>query len=47
MCSRTSAVSHCAGAFLVDTSGVVRFAEVNQPGEARDQEAWKKALAVL
>lgn len=35
------------GTFLVDTSGVVRFAEVNQPGEARDQEAWKKALAVL
>jgi mycoredoxin-dependent peroxiredoxin len=35
------------GTFLVDTSGVVRFAEVNQPGEARDQEAWKKALAAL
>ncbi|MFD1150478.1 peroxiredoxin [Saccharothrix hoggarensis] len=35
------------GTFLVDTSGVVRFAEVNGPGEARDQEAWKKAVAAL
>jgi peroxiredoxin len=35
------------GTFLVDTSGVVRFAEVNQPGEARDQNVWKKALAAL
>jgi mycoredoxin-dependent peroxiredoxin len=35
------------GTFLVDKGGVVRFAEVNQPGEARDQEAWKKALAAL
>jgi mycoredoxin-dependent peroxiredoxin len=35
------------GTFLVDKEGVVRFAEVNQPGEARDQEAWKKALAAL
>ena len=35
------------GTFLVDTSGVVRFAEVNQPGEARDQSGWKKAVAAL
>ncbi|QWF83104.1 peroxiredoxin [Amycolatopsis sp. CA-230715] len=35
------------GTFLIDTTGVVRFAEVNQPGEARDQEAWKKAVAEL
>ena len=35
------------GTFLVDKDGVVRFAEVNQPGEPRDQEAWKKALAAL
>ncbi|MGQ0481690.1 MAG: peroxiredoxin [Pseudonocardia sp.] len=35
------------GTFLVDTSGVVRFAEVNGPGEARDQDAWKKALAAI
>ncbi len=35
------------GTFLVDTTGVVRFAEVNGPGEARDQGAWKKALAAV
>jgi peroxiredoxin len=35
------------GTFLIDTEGVVRFAEVNGPGEARDQEAWKKAVAGL
>ncbi|MFD4640594.1 peroxiredoxin [Lentzea sp. NPDC058436] len=35
------------GTFLVDVSGVVRFAEVNAPGEARDQDAWKKAVASL
>jgi peroxiredoxin (alkyl hydroperoxide reductase subunit C) len=33
------------GTFLVDKAGIVRFAEVNAPGEARDQDAWKKALA--
>jgi peroxiredoxin len=35
------------GTFLIDKEGVVRFAEINQPGEARDQEAWKKAVADL
>jgi peroxiredoxin len=35
------------GTFLIDKDGVVRFAEVNQPGEARDQGAWKKAVASL
>ncbi|MGI5129225.1 peroxiredoxin [Pseudonocardia sp. CA-107938] len=35
------------GTFLVDKDGIVRFAEVNAPGEARDQTAWKKALAAL
>jgi peroxiredoxin len=35
------------GTFLVDKTGVVRFAEVNAPGEARDQEGWKKAVASL
>jgi peroxiredoxin len=35
------------GTFLIDTAGVVRFAEINQPGEARDQDAWKKAVASL
>ncbi|MGW4484463.1 peroxiredoxin [Amycolatopsis sp. NPDC004368] len=35
------------GTFLIDTDGIVRFAEVNSPGEARDQSAWKKAIAEL
>ena len=35
------------GTFLIDREGVVRYAEVNQPGEARDQGAWKKAVAGL
>ena len=51
---RETAVSVSAGfenpvfsLFLIDASGVVRFAEVNAPGEARDQNAWKKAVASL
>ena len=32
------------GTFVIDEQGVVRFAEMNQPGEARDQSAWQKAL---
>jgi mycoredoxin-dependent peroxiredoxin len=35
------------GTFLVDKQGVVRFSEVNQPGDARDQGGWKKAVAEL
>lgn len=35
------------GTFLIDTTGVVRFAEVNGPGEARDRDAWKKAIRAL
>jgi mycoredoxin-dependent peroxiredoxin len=35
------------GTFLVDKSGTLRFTEVNAPGEARDQQAWKKALSAL
>jgi mycoredoxin-dependent peroxiredoxin len=35
------------GTFLIDTEGVVRFAEVHGPGEARDQAGWKKALRAL
>ncbi len=35
------------GTFLVDRTGTVQFAEVNGPGEARDQEAWKKALQAV
>ncbi|MGW5052418.1 peroxiredoxin [Actinokineospora sp. NPDC004072] len=35
------------GTFLIDKTGTVRYAEVNAPGEARDQAAWKKAVAEL
>ena len=35
------------GTFVIDKSGVVRFAEMNTPGEARDQNGWRKALAAL
>ncbi|MGH3600680.1 MAG: peroxiredoxin [Pseudonocardiaceae bacterium] len=35
------------GTFLVDTDGVIRFAEMKQPGEPRDQTVWKQALAAL
>ena len=35
------------GTLLVDTDGVIRFAEMKQPGEARDQIIWKQALAAL
>ncbi|MGU3434001.1 peroxiredoxin [Actinomycetes bacterium M1A6_2h] len=35
------------GTFVIDTEGIVRFAEMMGPGEARDQGAWEKALAAL
>ena len=35
------------GTFVIDKNGVVRFSEMNMPGEARDQGAWKKALGEL
>ncbi|MGA9690421.1 MAG: peroxiredoxin [Pseudonocardiaceae bacterium] len=35
------------GTFLVDTDGVIRFAEMNGPGEPRDQTVWKQAMAAL
>jgi len=35
------------GTFLIDKDGVVRYAEVNAPGQARDQQSWKKAVAEL
>jgi peroxiredoxin len=35
------------GTFLIDKEGTVRYAEVNQPGEPRDQAAWKKAVTEL
>jgi peroxiredoxin len=35
------------GTFAVDRSGTIRFAEMKQPGEARDQRLWIEALAAL
>jgi peroxiredoxin len=35
------------GTFLIDSDGVVRFAEHNGPGDARDQQGWRDALAKL
>jgi peroxiredoxin (alkyl hydroperoxide reductase subunit C) len=35
------------GTFVINRQGEVRFAEVNQPGEARDQQVWKKVLSEL
>lgn len=35
------------GTFVIDKTGTVRFAEMNLPGEPRDQVAWQKALAEL
>jgi peroxiredoxin len=35
------------GTFLVDADGTVAFAEVNQPGDAREQSGWKDAVAQL
>jgi mycoredoxin-dependent peroxiredoxin len=35
------------GTFLIDPGGVVTFAEVNEPGVARDQAAWTRAIGAL
>jgi peroxiredoxin (alkyl hydroperoxide reductase subunit C) len=35
------------GTFLVDRTGVVRFAELNGPGEGRDAQTWRDAIAAL
>ncbi|MBW6436688.1 peroxiredoxin [Actinoplanes hulinensis] len=35
------------GTFLVDPAGRIAFAEMNGPGEARDQAPWRAALATL
>jgi peroxiredoxin (alkyl hydroperoxide reductase subunit C) len=35
------------GTFVLDRTGVVRFAEMKGPGEPRDQSAWTAALAAL
>lgn len=35
------------GTFVIDRDGVIRYAEMNLPGDARDQDAWRKALNTL
>lgn len=35
------------GTFVIDRSQTIRFAEMKQPGEARDQRLWLDALAAL
>lgn len=35
------------GTFVVDRGGVIRFAEMMEPGQARDQRVWVDALAAL
>ncbi|CAN3129747.1 Alkyl hydroperoxide reductase E [Mycobacterium sp. smrl_JER01] len=35
------------GTFVIDDSGVIRFAECKEPGEGRDQAVWRQALAAL
>jgi peroxiredoxin (alkyl hydroperoxide reductase subunit C) len=35
------------GTFIIDRAGIVRYVEENGPGQARDQDAWRKALATL
>ncbi|WP_144209088.1 peroxiredoxin [Mycobacterium tilburgii] len=35
------------GTFVVDRSGIIRFAEMKEPGEARDQQLWIDALQSL
>jgi peroxiredoxin (alkyl hydroperoxide reductase subunit C) len=35
------------GTFLINTEGIVQFAEMNQPGDARNQDGWKKAIATI
>jgi mycoredoxin-dependent peroxiredoxin len=35
------------GTFVVDRAGTIRFAEMKQPGERRDQSVWTDALKAL
>ncbi len=35
------------GTFLVDKNGIVRFTELNGPGEGRDASAWQAAIKAL
>jgi peroxiredoxin (alkyl hydroperoxide reductase subunit C) len=35
------------GTFLIDRDGVVRFAEMNEPGQGRDADIWRDAIKDL
>lgn len=35
------------GTFLIDVDGVVRFAELNEPGQGRHSQDWLAAIAAL
>ena len=35
------------GTYLIDKTGMVRFAEMTGPGQARDQDGWRKAISAL
>lgn len=35
------------GTFIIDKTGIIQYAEMSQPGEARDQSGWRKALEAL
>ncbi len=35
------------GTFLIDRDGVVRFAEMNEPGRGRDAQRWRDAIKDL
>lgn len=35
------------GTFVIDGGGMIRFAEMLDPGQARDQQGWVNALAAL
>jgi mycoredoxin-dependent peroxiredoxin len=35
------------GTFLIDREGIVRFAEMNGPGQGRDAQVWRDAIAAL
>jgi len=35
------------GTFVVDRSGIIRFTEMKQPGEQRDQAVWTDALKAM
>jgi mycoredoxin-dependent peroxiredoxin len=35
------------GTFLVDIDGIVRFSEMNSPGQGRDPQAWRDAINEL